>query len=148
VTLRPASEEDCALVMAWRNDPASVRFSVTGRAVSAEEHQRWFAGILEAGSRTRLWIGEEDGVPVGQVRIDAGDAGGTVSIAVAAEHRGRGIGTAMLRSLVGEVVRAALPRPLTAVVRPDNVASLRAFEAAGFHTAGSATSEFVHLQWP
>jgi UDP-2,4-diacetamido-2,4,6-trideoxy-beta-L-altropyranose hydrolase len=134
--------------MAWRNDPVAVRFSTTGRTVTAEEHERWFAAIRRAESRTRLWIGEEDGVPVGQVRIDGDDEGGVVSIAVTAERRGRGIGTAMLRALLGEVSRDPATGHLTAVVRPDNAGSLRAFQAAGFHPAPAVTGGFLHLRWP
>jgi UDP-2,4-diacetamido-2,4,6-trideoxy-beta-L-altropyranose hydrolase len=136
------------MVMAWRNDPTAVRFSTTGRAVSEEEHERWFATIRRADSRTKLWIGEEDGAPVGQVRIDADDDGGTVSIAVGAEHRGRGIGTAMLRALLAEVSRASGTEHLIALVRPDNAASLRAFQAVGFHPAPGVTSGFLQLRWP
>lgn len=134
--------------MAWRNDPDAVRFSTTGRRVTAEEHERWFATIQKPDSRTRLWIGEQDGVPVGQVRIDADDGGGTVSIAVGAERRGRGIGTAMLRALLDEVSRTSATDHLTAMVRADNAASLRAFRAAGFHTAPGITNGFLHLRWP
>jgi len=88
------------MLMALRNDPDAVRFSVTGRAVTSEEHERWFRTVRSDPSRCRIWIAEDGSTPVGQLRVDLDGDSGTVSIAVAADHRGRGIGTAMLRALV------------------------------------------------
>jgi RimJ/RimL family protein N-acetyltransferase len=147
VTLRSAGEEDSAMLMALRNDPDAVAFSGSGRAVDPEEHQRWFARVLADPAACRLWIAELDGQPAGQVRIDIGEDSGTVSIAVRPEQRGRGIGTAMLQALLTKVAADGAPSRLTAVVRPDNVASRRAFAAVGFRETVSGT-EFLELEWP
>ena len=37
VTLRAAREEDSEMLLALRNDPDAVRFSVSGRGVTAED---------------------------------------------------------------------------------------------------------------
>ena len=148
MTLRPAGEEDSERVMAWRNDPDAVRFSVTGRPVTSEEHRAWFARLRSHGSRSHLWIAEERGAPVGQVRVDVDGDVGTVSIAVAPDRRGQGLGTAMLRAVSGQAPGALALTRLVALVRVDNPASLRAFEAAGFHRAGVARDAFLELEWP
>jgi RimJ/RimL family protein N-acetyltransferase len=148
VTLRAARDEDSASLLAWRNDADAVRFSISGRAVTVEEHQRWFSGIVDDPERTRLWIAEQHDEPVGQVRIDI-DAGiGTVSIAVDPGHRGRGVGTAMLRALTASVHTGDAPRQLVALVRSDNPASLHAFEAAAFHRVAGGVGDFLRLEWP
>jgi RimJ/RimL family protein N-acetyltransferase len=147
VTLRAAREEDSEMLMALRNDPDAVRFSVTGRAVTSEEHERWFRTVRSDPSRCRIWIAEDGSTPVGQLRVDLDGDSGTVSIAVAADHRGRGIGTAMLRALVIKAGAEGAPSRLMAVVRSDNAASLHAFAAAGFRRAGEG-SEFLELEWP
>jgi spore coat polysaccharide biosynthesis protein SpsF len=140
VHLRPADEGDRDRVLAWRNDPDTVRFSLTGSAVTPGEHARWYARRLEDPA-TRLSIAELDGEPIGSVRVDVVDAVGTVSIAVDPAHRGRGLGTAMLRRLV-ETTRGdvGLIR-LVAEVVPGNEASCRAFAAAGFVEQPHARAE-------
>lgn len=135
------------MLMALRNDPDAVRFSVSGRGVTSEEHERWFRTVRSEPSRCRIWIAEDGSTPVGQVRVDLNGDSGMVSIAVAADHRGRGIGTAMLKAVVIKAGTEGTPSRLTAVVRSDNAASMHAFAAAGFRRIGEG-SEFLNLEWP
>jgi len=145
VVLRPATSADRALLLEWRNDQDVVRFSLSGRPVAAAQHANWLASIL-AAPPLRLWIAEEAGEPVGQVRVDLEDATGTVSISVAPAHRGRGIGSRMLAALVVEMEPDAAVRTLRALVHRDNTASLRAFERAGFSDTGRHVRGFVVLE--
>lgn len=144
VTLRPARADDAGRVMEWRNDGDAVRFSVTGRPVSAAEHQRWFTTMLANGD-VRLWIAEEAGEAVGQVRLDVTDGTGTVSIAVAREHRGRGLAVTMLRALIEVVAADGDLRRLEALTHPENTSSLRAFERAGFRRREAREGGFMVL---
>jgi UDP-2,4-diacetamido-2,4,6-trideoxy-beta-L-altropyranose hydrolase len=144
VRLRPARTADADRVMEWRNDGDAVRFSVTGRPVSKAEHRRWFTALL-ADRHVRLWIAEEAGVAVGQVRLDVTDGTGTVSIAVAREHRGRGMAVSMLRAMIEVVAADGDLRRMTALIHPDNAASLRAFERAGFRRVGAPNGGFLVL---
>ncbi len=141
VTLRPARATDIALLRAWRNDDQAVRFSGTARRVSAAEHARWLSAHL-ADPTTLLWVAEEDGDPVGQARIDRDGDVGTVSISVAARHRGRGVAVAILRAVIGVDSAARL----RALVRPANVASLHAFARVGFRPLPDDGSGFVVLE--
>jgi RimJ/RimL family protein N-acetyltransferase len=145
LTLRPATAEDAATLLVWRNDPEAVRFSVTGRGVTPDEHAAWLARRL-GDPTTRLWIAEEDASPVGQVRVDTEDGVGTVSIAIAPGQRGRGLGTAALRAMVGEVERGPVPMRLRALVHTGNPGSMRAFELAGFHRLERREGEFIVLE--
>jgi UDP-2,4-diacetamido-2,4,6-trideoxy-beta-L-altropyranose hydrolase len=145
VTLRRAREDDGAVLREWRNDADAVRFSSTARPVSPEAHARWLAARL-ADSGTRLWIAEEARVPVGQVRVDLADGTGVVSIVVAAVARGRGIGQAMLRAAIDEIAHEDAAIQLRALIHPDNTASLRAFDRAGFRRVSSDEHGFVVLK--
>jgi len=133
VRLRPATHADADRLLAWRNDADAVHFSASGAAVAPEEHRRWIESRLGRSS-PRLWVAESGGTAVGMVRLDVDDGVGVVSIAVAPEHRGHGLSGEMLGALVdiaradGDVERMA------ARVSADNLASLRAFERAGFET--------------
>lgn len=145
VTLRAAGEKDESVVMEWRNDPDTVRFSATARPVSAAEHGRWFTATL-ADPRRRLWVAEKNGVPVGQVRIDLDGDVGVFSIVVAPSERGQGFGQAMLRAAVAEITRVRSVSMLTAVAREDNPASIHAFEQVGFSRHGAPEDGFVTLE--
>jgi len=143
--LRPAAPDDAARLLEWRNDPDVVRFSLTGRPVLAIDHDAWLVARL-ARPNVRLWIAEEAGEPVGQVRVDLEQEIGTVSIAVAPAHRGRGVGTSMLRALLVALEGDAGVRTLLAVVHLENAASLRAFERAGFRDTGRRRRDFLVLE--
>ncbi|HUZ70475.1 MAG TPA: GNAT family N-acetyltransferase [Candidatus Saccharimonadales bacterium] len=145
LTLRPATSGDEVLLLGWRNDPEAVRLSVTGREVTPAEHAAWLARRL-GDPGTRLWIAEERGTPVGQVRVDLEGGSGTVSIAIGQGRRGHGLGSAALRAMVVEVERDQIASTLRALVHAENPASLRAFERAGFHQRSTRNGEFVVLE--
>ncbi len=133
--LRPADTGDSERLYAWRNDAESVRWSATPLPVERCDHERWLQAALDDAGR-RIWIGEVDGVAVGQVRVDVRAGIATVSISVDAEHRGHGAGGAMLRALRHELLGDAQTVGMRALVHPANVASLRSFTRAGFDEAG------------
>jgi UDP-2,4-diacetamido-2,4,6-trideoxy-beta-L-altropyranose hydrolase len=145
VTLRGAVDDDAARLLEWRNDVDAVRFSVSGRPVTAEDHQRWFAARRD-DPEGRLWIAEDRGTPVGQVRVDFADGVGVVSVAVAAEHRGRGIASEMLRAMVAELSADGAVRTLQALVHPENRQSMRAFEKSGFQLMANHERGFKVLE--
>lgn len=147
VTLRAATDLDAPLLLEWRNDPDAIRFSVTGRGVTAAEHASWLAARL-VDPETRLWIAEEDGQPVGQVRVDLRDGTGTVSIGIAPAHRGHGVGSAVLAAMLVEMEREPRAVRLRAETRSTNIASLRAFERAGFSRRGPGQGDFLVLERP
>ncbi len=136
VWLRPARADDAPLLFEWRNDATTVRFSGTGRAVAAAEHERWLDARL-GDAATRIWIGEVDGRAVGQVRVDVRDAIGELDVAVAPDARGRGYGRGLLDALLVELRGDLQARRLVAAVHVDNVASQRAFVGCGFVADGA-----------
>jgi RimJ/RimL family protein N-acetyltransferase len=143
--LRGARGDDASLVRAWRNDADAVRFSVSARPVSEGEHARWFATAL-TDPRIQLWIAEENGIPVGQVRVDLDGDSGVFSIAVAASARGRGVGQAMLRLALAEVERQHLATTMTAATHPENTPSIQVFERVGFKRRAVTEDGFVVLE--
>ncbi len=144
LVLRPAEGADAGRVLAWRNDADSVRWSASGRAVDSIEHARWYTGAIDDPGR-RIWIGEVDGEAVGMVRVDVQSGVGTVSVTAAPAMRGRGYGTALVRALDRAVREDCQVRALVAHVRPANTASMRAFTAAGYESAGVAPDGLVRL---
>jgi RimJ/RimL family protein N-acetyltransferase len=133
VRLRRVTEADANLLLGWSNDPATRAASFHPDPIDRAGHVRWLADRL-ASPTTGFWIGETDGRPIGQVRVE----GDEISISVAPDSRGMGFGRALLASAVDEARRTLPVERLLAQVRLDNPASLVLFEGAGFVELGRA----------
>jgi CMP-N-acetylneuraminic acid synthetase/RimJ/RimL family protein N-acetyltransferase len=137
VALRPATAGDSAAIWRWRNDPETRRASFDEAPVPRETHRRWFADSLARPAR-RIFVVRVDGADAGMVRLDLAGTDATVSINIAPERRGRGVGTAALAAAAAEAFTRLGARRLVAHVKADNAPSRRAFERAGFAARGQA----------
>jgi RimJ/RimL family protein N-acetyltransferase len=129
---RPARAADAELLLTWRNDAAVRAVSHTTHEVAPAEHAAWLARVLADPDRTLLVV-EREGEPVGTVRLDREDDEATLSVTVAPEQRGRGVGVQAIREST-ELELAARPElaRVVALVKAENTASQRAFERAGY----------------
>lgn len=130
--LRPAVASDMAPLLELANDPTVRARSLTTDPIPPTDHARWFSGRLESNG-TRIFVLDIAGRVAGQIRYERlADHVAEVHFAVAPECRGRGAGTALLGATLWlAAVELGVSR-LQALVLPDNVASARAFEKAGF----------------
>jgi len=131
VRLRRATAADAEAVWRWRNDPITRDASLDPAEVPWAVHETWFGDSLQRNDR-ELYIVVADGTDAGMVRVDLRNAEGVVSVNIAPEWRGRGVGTAALRRLVRQTPRRPDLRSLVAEIKASNVASRVAFERAGF----------------
>jgi RimJ/RimL family protein N-acetyltransferase len=134
VSLRPARPEDSHQLWRWRNDDESRRASFNSEFIPLERHEVWFRDTLQRADR-RLYVILEDGTESGAVRLDISTDEAEVSIHLAPECRGRGLGTMALRALAEQAFGSLGLDRLVARVKPENTASRRAFLAAGFLVA-------------
>ncbi len=133
VALRPVAQADWPILLEWANDLATRSNSLHPEPIDPETHRRWLADRL-ATSGHRLLIGEEQGRPVGFVRVEPSEGKLDVSITVSPAHRRRGVGQALLAAAMGSWLRdpGLQGSGFIARIRPDNAASISIFEAAGF----------------
>jgi pseudaminic acid synthase len=132
VSLRPATNEDCAQLLAWRNDEDTRRASLDQAAVSPETHAAWLEQTLASATRTLL-VAEHEGVAVGQVRLDKlAGASSEISLTVAPSARGKHLATPMLIAAETFARTSGVVR-LVARIRDENVRSFAAFKAAGYY---------------
>jgi GNAT superfamily N-acetyltransferase len=145
--LRPARPEDESLFLEWRNSTWSIALSGTQRAVTPEEHGRWFSETL-AGVTRRLFVIEEQGRPVGMIRYEvAGEEALEVTLAVIPERLGAGLGTAAFGDSLPLVAGWRPPRTILARVRRSNGRSLAFFRHLGFVVVeDDGTSSLVRLK--
>lgn len=132
LALRPAAEADAELLLSWRNDALTQRWSRGGTEVAPEEHCRWLRAVLAAPDRLLL-IGDLTGESIGTVRFDLVDRRTwEVSITVAPAHRGHGLAAGLLAGAERELARRVPVHAVLACVHADNVASVALFSGAGY----------------
>jgi RimJ/RimL family protein N-acetyltransferase len=133
LTVRPATADDEALLLAWANDPTARAAGFSPDPIRPDVHERWLARRLADPTVGRIWIGEESGRPVGMVRVEPAEDGLlVVSVSVAAEERGRGRSRPLLEAGLAAARPAEPGRRFRAWIRPSNAASVRLFRGAGF----------------
>jgi len=129
--LRPATEADLLLYYEWANDLDVRAGSFGTEPIPLEQHRAWFARKLESASVLMLVL--EAPEPVGQVRFEVTNDVAMIGFSLAARARGRGLGSYLLRN-GSHCLHTRFPnvRIARGLVKANNVASRRAFEAAGF----------------
>jgi RimJ/RimL family protein N-acetyltransferase len=145
IRFRPLTRDDLPLVHEWHQRPHVVRWWVVRKSFKeVEEH---YLPTIEGMEPTDHYVALLDDEPIGMIQtyqawdypdwaalvgVGGGVAGVDLFIGDEAAT-GRGIGTEMLRRFVDEIVFAD-PATTACVADPDvrNLASMRAFEKAGF----------------
>lgn len=131
--LRAAVSSDAELVHGWANDPATRAASFSNAEIPLVDHLAWFGRELTRRDH-HLYLAEQRGEPFAFVRLDeTPEQVGvcTISINLAPQARGQGLGAATLiaaTSTAGALGFASL----RAVIRRDNETSRRAFVRAGY----------------
>ena len=94
----------------------------------------------------RFDIMELEGTPIGRIVVDRpGTMIHIVDQALSPPFRNLGIGSAIMRALMGEAEQAGLPLRLQ--VASDNAAALRLYLRLGFVPAGGAGAFHTMLEW-
>lgn len=133
IALRPATMDDAALLLAWRNEPEVRAQSFQTHEIEPGQHRDWLARVLADPAR-HLYIIVLDGVgPVGQMRFDCNRREAEVSVSLAREHRGRGRGAECIRTGTAYFLNEHPEiRSVVARIRAGNTASVGAFRSAGY----------------
>lgn len=142
--LREATAQDLDRVFEWLNDPVTRAMSLSTAPVPYADHCAWFEASLAKATR-HLFIAEHAGEAVGLLRLDANAeaAGCTISINLAPQARGRGLGRASLEAATDAARQLGFAH-IDALIRSQNGASLAAFARAGYRPVdGTSAGEGV-----
>jgi RimJ/RimL family protein N-acetyltransferase len=138
--LRRATDDDVAAIAAACNDPELVRFLPNFPTPYTEEdartyvrhtQRRWHAGE----TRGFLIVDAEDGTLLGAIEVRLGEVG-SIGYWVAAPARGRGVATQAVKLLAHWALTEGAVERLELTTDPDNRASQRVAEKAGFVREG------------
>jgi len=132
IHMRLARKEDSDVMLEWRNHPDTRRFFFDSSAIDPEVHKTWLSAALANPSRYLL-IGEDTAVkPVGVVCFDQEENVADISIYLAPQRRGEGLGIPLLDAAVKWLKENSTIEHIFADVLPTNGASLKMFAAFGF----------------
>ena len=136
--LRPATAEDAEVLWRWANDPVTRAASLSPGAIPWSDHLQWLAAKLE-DPNAYLWlaVGERD-QPLGQVRFDRSGSEAVVSVGLDPNRRGAGLGSRLIQRSTERLMRTEGVALVRAYIKPDNLASRRAFARAGYKEVGEA----------
>lgn len=136
IKLREALFEDAARLYALRMDGDAVAYSGTEGPESFLAHLVWLEQRLSHPEQTVIVVARETDSSecVGYARLDHnGDRSVVVSVAVDKRWRGRGYARQIVTELTGVALRVFPTHArLVAVVKEDNLVSLRLFWGLGF----------------
>ena len=132
ISVRRATIADLDSVYEWRNAEETRRYIFDAEPIPLETHRDWYLRTLENPNRILL-IGEIDNKPVGVMRYDFTGTEALISVYLVPGGQGQGVGTQLIRS-GSHWVREHFPQILTinAEIFRENIASLHAFESAGY----------------
>ena len=128
LSLRQATISDAKRLFDWRTDPATRLASHVDAEFEFASHLSWLKETLENPARI-LFIAEENGCPVGTVRVDYEfNDGVQLSWTIGPEFRGRKIAAHMV-----QLVTKSLPwsHYIRAEVKIGNEASIKVALAVG-----------------
>lgn len=127
IHFRELAEDDVPVIRSWHEDP-----ELAGRyGGKAWPEKLW--EIMRKDENRKCWLAVHDGLIVGYVdfEIHADEKCAWIGLAVNPEIRGKGFGKAILKQFL-EQPFAREYGEIKAGIEPDNAASVKCFEAAGF----------------
>jgi|SRR4051812_2711919 UDP-2,4-diacetamido-2,4,6-trideoxy-beta-L-altropyranose hydrolase len=136
IRIRPADANDMRRVWEWSNEPAVRAVSFNSDPIPWQGHQQWFTAKLADPSVLFLIAEDETGQPVGQLRFDFRVQIATISLSLAPEARGRGLGLELINLGSHSVFASGRAMLIEAFIKPNNLGSIRAFEKAGYSLIG------------
>jgi RimJ/RimL family protein N-acetyltransferase len=137
--LRRANPDDRQMLWEWANDADVRAASFSTAAIPWEAHVLWFSNILEDKTSVVFIAEDGQGAPLGQIRFSINGREAEVNISLAKQRRGHGFAVPAIEAAVRRLFSEVDCDVVHAFVKPENIASTRAFQRAGFVLTGSKT---------
>lgn len=130
--LRKVNASDMKDLFNWRNHPKVRKSSFQAEPLLWEEHRKWFGQKIKSGD-TVMFIGTYEDQKAGVIRFDNRLKDACVSVMLNPDYIGKGFGARLIELGVKKLRKQNNKvKTITAEIKEDNIASLKAFEKAGF----------------
>ena len=145
LTLRPATADDFADFFRLRCDVENIVWSGFDSPPTWTDLAEWYDRQLAPGSGKSIYVAEVGGCIVGYAYANWRDEAVETALAVDTAETGKGWGREILRQLCSLLSGAAQSLPIEAWIFPENVASTKAHEAAGYRFAKARGTRTVPM---
>jgi UDP-2,4-diacetamido-2,4,6-trideoxy-beta-L-altropyranose hydrolase len=133
--VRKAVSTDSMLYFTWANDAEVRANSYQSAPIEWHDHTRWFEEAVHSAGNA-MYLYSIGAVAAAQLRLKLHEHHAVINYSVSHDFRGRGIGKWMLLHIVVLTqVSHAKVKFLEGWVKKNNVASMKAFESAGYRVA-------------
>lgn len=135
------------LLWEWANDDLTRKMSFSSASIPWEAHLKWFKNQL-INTHVKAYVVYENRLPIGQIRFDIQSDQAYLNYSLAPEARGQGKGALLIREGVERLLIETSVQQVIALVKEDNIASLKAFERLKFRKGASDKRDVVVLYYP
>jgi RimJ/RimL family protein N-acetyltransferase len=144
LSLRKVIYTDESLLFNWANDPDVRKWSFSKNVISLDEHKIWFNKKLN-DSNVLMLIFEVNNTPTGMVRLEKENGEVVLNYLIASQSRGKGLASRMLKMAMNEVGSHWQNIKVFAYTLPENIASIKSLERAGFYLESSSNEKNCYL---
>jgi UDP-2,4-diacetamido-2,4,6-trideoxy-beta-L-altropyranose hydrolase len=136
--LRRATAADRSQIWRWANDPSVRSASFSTDPIPWRRHEEWFDSRLKDPNCELFIAVDASDRPLGQVRFELADREAIVSVSVDRRHRKKGYGQRIIERACQRLFDKRKVTLIHAYLRPENRASRRLFDKAGFRPLEAA----------
>lgn len=133
--LKPATLSDCYFWWKVRNEKTVREVSFDPKPIPYSIHKKWFEEKLK-DKNSRLFVILFENQKRGQLRLDKQNSEVEISLALTPVARGKGTGTIAIKLGTKKAISELGAKKVLAYTKPENLASIKAFEKVGFKNNG------------
>lgn len=148
--LRRVRQEDCKLLWDWANESTVRNSAFNSDSILWEEHKQWFAQKFHDPQCLQFIALDDMDVPIGQIRFDIHEKEAEVDVSIDEKKRSQGLGSRLIAMGISELISQGPVRWVHSFIKSENIASIRAFEKAGFKRSGEKVikdCQALHMIW-
>lgn len=132
IKIRDIDESDAEDLFEWRNHPEARKNSFNTAPLIFKEHEKWFKRKIK-NPDTTIYMACCGNDKIGSIRFEDNGEVKKVSVTLNPKFAGKGLGSKIIRVGTGKFISEKKPgKPVVAEIKRDNMASIKAFEKAGF----------------
>ena len=140
LSLRKVNKKDESLLFNWANDSDVRKWSFNKKIITLDKHKIWFEGMI-SNENVLIWILEDGNMPAGMVRLEKEGSSILLNYLIAPKYRGKKLASKMLDMAMKELNTYWKNVKVLAYTLPNNIASIKSLENAGFFLDDSSTNK-------
>lgn len=132
IKLRTIEPHDIDKLFEWRNHPDVRSKSFNTAPIAWDEHKKWFNDKLQ-DQKVVIYIAFDGNNKIGSIRFEDKGNAVKVSVMLNPDFSGKGLGALVIKLGTEKFINRKKPnKPIIAEIKKDNIASIKAFQKAGF----------------